>query len=145
MYGDYMKVFFTITKKGLAVFVALLIVVFLMTFKTLSLKYTAIDGSTQEKRDFFIKNLDYVYDGKGITKKEIVIPTDFSSVYENYNKLQKEAGFDLEKYKGENAVVYSYPSTDGNKILHIIIYKGKIIGGDIAETAFDGEMLPLKN
>ena len=61
-----------------------------------------------------------------------------------YNELQKEAGFDLSNYKGKNVTVYSCPVWNSDKLLNLIVYDGKIIGGDISDVAFDGEMKPLK-
>lgn len=139
-----MKFFFTVTKRGLAVFLAVLIVGFLCAARVISIKYSFIDGSTHENRMRFIRQNDYSVDEGSISSKEIVIPSPFNDVYSKYNKLQKEAGFDLTDYKGKAAVVYSYNLTSDDKILHLIICDGEIIGGDVCDAAFDGEMKPLR-
>jgi len=139
-----MKLFFTLTKKGLAVILASMIIILLASFWTLSLKYEYIDGSTHEKRALYIKKLGYVVDESTITAKEITIPSSFSSVYEKYNKLQNSADFDLYPYRGQKAVVYSYELQSSDKILHLIICDGEIIGGDLSDVAVDGEMKPLQ-
>ena len=133
-----MKFFFTITKKGLAITLAAILTLFLVASWVISLKVTAIDGSTHEKRVFYINNLGYEIDEGNITSKETVIPEKFGDVYLNYNKLQKEAGFDLSNYKGKNVTVYSCPLWESDKRLNLIVYKGKIIGGVISDVAFDG-------
>ena len=46
-------------------------------------------------------------------------------------------------HKGEKAVVYTYALSGSDKNLHLIVANGIIIGGDIAEIEFGGEMLPL--
>ncbi len=85
--------------------------------------------------------------------KEITIPEEWSEVYENYNKLQKEQGFDLSRYKGEAAVSYTFPvigyvNKQGEKEeyveIHIIVCNEKIVGGDIASTRLNGFMEPLR-
>lgn len=78
--------------------------------------------------------------------KEIYIPEEFGSVYENYNELQKSQGFNLYDYRGREAELYTYNvvSVHGENRLfteaHVIICGGRIIGGDVASTALDGEM-----
>lgn len=139
-----MKLFFLVTKKGLAAVLSAVIVLFILASWTVSLKLTAIDGSTHEKRAHYIKSLGYEINEKDITSKETVIPSEFGEVYSNYNKIQRQAGFDLSDYKGKNVTVYTYPLWENNKNLNLIVYEGKIIGGDVCDTAFDGEMKPLK-
>lgn len=106
-----------------------------------------IRGETAEDRTAFAKSLGYCISGQNEAKKEIVIPSVFSDVYENYNALQKSAGFDLSAYKGEQATVYTYPVTNhpggDSVIMNIIVYKGRIIGGDICSAEFDGFMTGL--
>lgn len=82
--------------------------------------------------------------------KNIVIPEVFGEVYENYNALQKEQGFDLSAYRGREAVSYTFPvvSVNGeiaeNTDAHVIVCDGYIIGGDIASRALGGEMKGIR-
>ena len=83
--------------------------------------------------------------------EEVQIPGTFDEVYGNYNQMQLEQGFDLEKYAGERVRRYSYPLTNypnsGDDIrANLLVYRGKIIGGDISSqieggfsTGFDGK------
>lgn len=139
-----MKFFFTVTKKSLAWLLCLSIVIFFTSLWFSSLKAQAIDGSTHEKRMIYINSLKISVDEENAAKKETVIPSAFSDVYSNYNSLQKKSGFDLSKYKGKSVTIYSYPLISGDKNLTLIICEGKIIGGDIADISFNGEMKPLK-
>ena len=83
--------------------------------------------------------------------KSIVIPSEFGEVYNNYNKLQKEQGFDLYGYRSCEATVYTYPvvSVNGehteNTEAHVIVYEGRIIGGDVASLELDGEMRGIRS
>ena len=45
--------------------------------------------------------------------EEIVIPEEFSEVFQKYNEIQKEQGFDLEKQKGQRVKRYTYVVTGG--------------------------------
>lgn len=139
-----MKLFFTVTKKGLCVALSAIVILFLSAMWTFSIKASAIDGSTHARRMVYINSLGIAVDEDNYSSKETVIPTEFQDVYREYNKLQKEAGFDLTSFKGKSVMVYSYPVWGQEKNLTLIVCDGNIIGGDIAETSLDGEMLPLR-
>lgn len=101
-------------------------------------------------RKDFLENLGYTID-KNFTEeiKIIVLPTSFSKVYLNYNELQKQNGFNLEKYKGFEITQHTIKVFDETKrddlYAHILLHNGRLIGGDIATTAIDGFMKGLKN
>lgn len=114
---------------------------------------TAISGATLGDRTDYAKSLGYSISADSESIRNIVIPAVFGNVYENYNTLQKECGFDLSLYKGEYAVQYTYTisnytddsgNTLDNIIMNIIVCDGKIIGGDICSAELDGFMTGLK-
>ncbi len=139
-----MKFFITLKRRHLAVILAVLIIGLLIFGQFFSAKASGIDGSTNAKRVEYIKSIGIEPDDTDVSSKEIVIPQSFSEVYKEYNRLQKKAGFDLSRYKGENAAVYTYGISGDDRQVHIIVCKDKIIGGDIADINLNGEMLPLK-
>ena len=95
-------------------------------------------------REKLLENLGYRinYDAAQ-EEKQIVIPTDFSDVYKNYNLLQRRCGYDLEPYKGKTATVYTITLQGEDLYAHIIAVDGKIIGGDIANNSVGGSMKGL--
>lgn len=76
---------------------------------------------------------------------EFTIPETFNAVYERYNNLLKESGYDLSPYKGKKCKRYTYLIPSENARANIIVYDGKIIGGDISGITIDGIMLPIKS
>ena len=67
---------------------------------------------------------------------EVVIPQKFGQVYQNYNEIQKKQGFQLEHFRGKQVRRYTYEVTNypGQKKYiraNLLIYKEKVIGGDI--------------
>ncbi|MCM1488847.1 MAG: DUF4830 domain-containing protein [Firmicutes bacterium] len=76
--------------------------------------------------------------------EEIIIPSDFSEVYERYNAIQLKQGFDLTKYKGEGVVKYTFVVTNykgfDNVEAHVLVKGGRVIGGDICSTELNGFM-----
>lgn len=67
---------------------------------------------------------------------EVAIPKEFGDVYLNYNEIQKLQGFDLTKYQGKKVkrytyIVVNYPEHPENIRANLLVYKDKVIGGDI--------------
>lgn len=138
----YLRLFVTFTKKSLAVILFAAVMVIVVFSRVCSVKAQSQDGSTNAKRVEYINSLGYSVD-ETPTVKEITVPQDFSPVYERYNRIQSEAGFDLSAHRGEKAVVYGYKTADSEKTVTLIVSDGEIIGGDICSVRIDGEMLPL--
>jgi hypothetical protein len=140
-----MKLYFVFTRKNLAVILAVIIAVFILIGQFSSVKSAEIDASTNAKRVLFLQGLGYEVDETATEIKDIVIPENFSAVYEKYNNLQKQAGFDLKNYRGKNAKVYSYSlQNDTEKQIHLIVCEDRLIGGDVASLKLNGNMTGLK-
>ena len=112
---------------------------------------TVVNAKTNAQRVSFIKSLGLLPDENKSESKSVVIPDAFSDVYKNYNEVQKQAGYNLSAYKGAKVTVYTYPvgkirRDNGDEYyVNLMVYKGRIIGGDISSRNFYGEMLPLIN
>ena len=74
---------------------------------------------------------------------EFTIPEEFSPVYERYNSLLEKNGYSLEPYKGKKCIRYTYLIPSVNARANIIVYNGKVIGGDISGITIDGVMIPI--
>lgn len=103
---------------------------------------------TNAERTTFLSNLGWDVSPKETECKVIKIPSKFNTVYEVYNKLQKQQGFDLAKLKGKTVEiytyeVYNYPESPENIVAHLIICEGKLIGGDVCCIESDGFMQGL--
>lgn len=98
----------------------------------------------------FLRSFGWEVQGKAIEKTDIIIPNPFDRVYENYNKIQIEAGLDLRPYRGMNAVRYTYiignyPVDVGEDVrANVICVDGKAVGGDIMTVSINGFMHSLK-
>ena len=132
-----------LTKKRIAVILAVLLLGLILAGQFLSVKAGEIDLSTNEKRVQYIATLGITLQGDDYIKKQVTIPQSFSKVYNNYNALQCEAGFDLQSYRGKNVIIYTY-NLDSQTVVNLITFKGKLIGGDIASLKIDGQITALK-
>lgn len=139
-----MNLYVIFTKKNLAALLAAVIIIIILAAEAASARTVFTDGATNALRTEYIRGLGYRIDDSPASSKEITVPENFSDVYLNYNKLQQKAGFDLSDYKGSKATVYTYRMTDGSeKNINLIVCGGIIIGGDISDICFDGDMQPL--
>ena len=74
-----------------------------------------------------------------MTVMEVKIPEEFDSIYEEYNNLQKTQGMDLTKYQGKRCKKYqysvlNYPDQPEHVICTLLVYDGRIFGGDISTS-----------
>ncbi len=99
-----------------------------------SINYSSM--KTEEDRIEFLRGFGYEVDSSPVEVEEIEIPAEFDSVYTKYNDIQRSQGLNLRKYRGKTATRYTYRITnyegyEGTVLASIIIYKNKIIAGDV--------------
>lgn len=105
-------------------------------------------ATNEQERLTFISHYGWEVDKDAAEVQEIVIPDVFDDVYNNYNQIQLEQGFDLTRYAGQRVkrwtyIVKNYPDTspDDDYIrLNLLIDDGVIIGGDVCSVKLDGFM-----
>ena len=97
----------------------------------------------------FLRSYGWEVKKKPLEKIDVIIPKEFDEVYENYNKIQLEAGLNLENYKGKKGTRYTYEVTNYPKKLsdtvraNIIIIDNTPVAGDIMTTNINGFMHSL--
>ena len=97
-------------------------------------------GGTLEKGTLHSRGGEYSEEFHSIT-----IPESFDGIMAEYNRMQREQGFDMEAYCGKRCEQYSYlltnyPDCGESVIITIYIIDGKVIAGDIHTAALDGFM-----
>lgn len=107
--------------------------------------YLGLDnnGETDVQRIRFLTELGYTVNSLSEESENIKIPLEFGDVYNRYNELQKLSGTDLMNYRGAECVRYTYTEEGSDLRLNLIVYEGRIIGGDACTVALDGEMNTL--
>ncbi len=81
-------------------------------------------------------------------EEEVRMPSEFDRVFASYNEIQKRQGLDLTKYAGRKVMRYTYKLTnwqDSAKEVYatVIVYKNRVIGGDLCSPGRDGFVLTL--
>lgn len=94
------------------------------------------DASHNEGRLAFLQGLGYQTEQEPEEVVDVLIPETFDTSYENYNALQKQQGYDLEKYRGKKVKRYrykilNYPGKNVSAAATMLVYKGEILGGDV--------------
>lgn len=106
-------------------------------------------ASTYEERIAFVKSFGWNVEDEEDGPKEVVIPRDFDDVMTEYNLLQKAQGLDLTDYAGCRVKRYTYyltayPTGEQGVVVNILVYDGKVIGGDVMSSRLDGFMHGLE-
>lgn len=93
----------------------------------------------------FLKGLGWEISPEPIDVRGVIIPEEWNGVYEDYNAIQLQQGFNLDKYRGKAADIYTYEvyNYDGgrqNVVANLVICDGKLIAGDVCCTELGGFM-----
>jgi hypothetical protein len=71
------------------------------------------------------------------------MPSEFDKVFTGYNELQKRQGLDLSKYRNREVTRYTFTVTnyknyDGTVLANVLVYRNRVIGGDICSADVTG-------
>lgn len=105
--------------------------------------------TSPEERAGFLMECGWAVDVQSEQEQQIHIPEQFTAVYEAYNELQLQQGYDLRDYAGLDCVMYTYavtnyPDSSQTVLADLYVYKNRVIGGDVHSTNLDGFMVGLK-
>lgn len=98
---------------------------------------------TNDERIEFLRQFGYEVKSEPISATEVRIPSEFDKIFLEYNELQKRQGLDLSKYKNKNVMRYTYEITnyegyDGVVYANMIVYRNRVIGGDVCSADVAG-------
>ena len=98
---------------------------------------------TNEDRVNFLFQFGWQVKNEPVSNEEITIPASFDKIFVGYNEIQKGQGLDLSKYKNKEVMRYTYeitnyPNYSGTVYATILVYRNKIIGGDVCSADVKG-------
>ena len=104
--------------------------------------------STNAQRVEFLNNQGWIVHPDPVSKENVTVPSIYEGIYADYAELQKQQGFDLEKYQGSEVMiikyqVLNYPDYPENVTATMMICDDRLIGGDISLETEGGFMEPL--
>lgn len=117
------------------------IVVNTLYTETANVKFNKI--KTNDDRIDFLEQFGWTVSENPIEEKTVKIPQEFDKIMLSYNEFQRQMGLDLAKYKGKNVTrftyeVTNYPEYEGRVFANVLIYRNKVIGGDICSADSNG-------
>lgn len=91
----------------------------------------------------FVRQFGWEIGETPVEEKSVTVPETFDETYETYNELQKKQGLSLNRYKGKEVTRYTYritnyPDYDGTVYVNLLVYKNRVIGGDVGSAEAGG-------
>lgn len=84
-------------------------------------------------------------DAAQLSCERITIPEQFDEVYEEYNGMQRQSGFELSEYKGKDALRFTFALTRHDASYAVLLVRDcAVIGGHYSNGEYGGEYLPLE-
>ena len=144
---DMKKILLVITAVA-ALVLALILLLGEDTSNTTPTAVTAVPSSN-DGRVQFLKDFGWEVTNSPIQTGQVRIPEETTEVFDRYNNLQKSQGYDLSTYAGKNVMRYvyevsNYPGATQPVYATLLVYKDKVIGGDVTDTAAKGQIRGFK-
>jgi len=105
--------------------------------------------SGNDGRIQFLKDYGWEVTASPVQTGQVKIPEQTTEVFDRYNNLQKSQGYDLSSFAGKNVMRYvyevtNYPGATQEVYATLLVYKDKVIGGDVTDTAAKGQIRGFK-
>lgn len=148
MHANTIK-FFAVICLALTALIAL--IAFVPTYVTgqdatqvgLDVSYNYEKIKSNDDRINFIKQFGWEVEAQPLKEQEVTIPKEFDKIFAAYNEIQRKQGLDLSSFKKKNVMRYTYtvtnyPDYDGEVYINILVYRNKVIGGDVCSADVNG-------
>lgn len=98
--------------------------------------------SAKDAKDF-LAQFGWEVNEQPIEVKTVTIPAEFDKVFAAYNEMQKAQGLGLSKYKNKDVTRYTFAVTnyknyEGTVYANVLVYRNRVIGGDICSADVSG-------
>lgn len=102
---------------------------------------------TSENITAYLLENGWETDSEMISSEEITIPYEFNETYSHFNDIQKQQGFDLNRFRGENALLITCPVTnydsENDITAELIVKDTQLIAASLICTGKNGFIKPL--
>lgn len=98
---------------------------------------------TNDDRIRFLGSFGWQVEGEPVEATTVRIPDAFDKVFSAYNELQKKQGLDLAELAGKTVERYTYKVTnyegyEGTVLVNLLVYRDRVIGGDVSSADASG-------
>lgn len=134
---------------ALAAVAALVLALILLLGGGDSAETSAPAASSNDARVKFLTDFGWEVTTSPTESSQVKIPDQSSEMFDRYNALQKSQGYDLSEFAGKKVMRYvykinNYPGATEPVYATLLVYKNKIIGGDVTNTAAKGKIQGFK-
>ena len=110
--------------------------------------YHFTDISTKEDRLEFLSQFGICAKADSETEESFALPQQLDRVLLSYNEIQKAQGLDLSRYCKKKVQRYTYTVENYKDpqvcvFANVIVYRHRVIGGDISASGEGGFVLPF--
>ena len=135
---------------GIACLALVAVIVLASTLPSLGAKAVSSGGEinyskvkSNEDRIEFLKQFGWEVTPEAVESEQVTIPSEFDKIFAGYNEIQKRQGLDLSKYRGKTMMRYTYDVTnykgyEGKVQVNMLVYRGKVVGGDVCSADVNG-------
>ncbi len=98
---------------------------------------------SEDDAEKFLAQFGWIVDASPVEVTDVTMPSEFDKIFAAYNEIQKEQGLNLLKYKRKKLTRYTfevknYEGYEGRVLANVLVYRGKVVGGDICSADVDG-------
>ena len=109
----------------------------------MEMQYTYTGAKDDAGRRAFLSQFGWQTAEAAAENVSFVLPEEFDRVMLGYNEIQRAQGLDLSRYKKKTVERYTYEITnydgyEGKVYANLIVYRGRVIGGDISSADPNG-------
>lgn len=110
---------------------------------------TSAPISANDSRVRFLESFGWEVVPSPKESNRVLIPSAGGEAFDRYNALQKDQGYDLAEYAGKKVMRYVYqvrnhPEAQEGVYATVLMYKDKVIGGDITNSNPGGKICGFK-
>lgn len=138
--------FFAVIGVALALLVTLIVLVptyngDVSAAEEVSYQYGKIKSS--DDVESFLAQFGWKVEDQPLETVKVTIPDEFDKVFTAYNEIQRRQGLNLSKYKRKEVTRYTYAVTnyegyDGKVYANVLVYRNRVVGGDICSADTTG-------
>ena len=126
-----------------AIVVAIAALIMLIGGKKDATPTASTNVSNNDARVEFLKSFGWDVTTSPVESSQVRIPEKSNDIFDRYNEMQKQQGFDLNQYAGKTVMRYvykinNYPGAIEPVYATLLVYKNQVIGGDVTNTAAKG-------
>ncbi len=135
-----------------ALTVLITLIAFVPTYAVSSDTVTDADGEVSYRYDKvkdandvveFLSQFGWEVTSEPVEVKTVTVPSEFDKVFSAYNEIQKAQGLNLSKFKGKDVTRYTlcvtnYPEYEGTVYANVLVYRNRVIGGDVCSADASG-------